>query len=209
VTGLHPIDLQLLRFVAISFYNSLQQMVLIAHSLGGTAHLSPLLRKVRKLGLRTPDALLRLAVVRGCHHYAPADFDHIAEAATAPSHDLLGHEELAVAMISAAQEQDPRLIRCAAQLLGAPETSVETLARLACMERCSPLLAYIARHAIKWDASRSDFWRELLLRIPAGGPQDSEFWPHPSRFVVQSGYQRGGGTPAPLWLRPSPGGGYR
>lgn len=147
-----------------------------------------------------PEALLRLAVARGCHHYAPQDPGSQALMLDDPGTEILGNEELGVAMITAAQRHEPQLIRCAAQLLSATDISAAKLARLAQMERCAPLLAYIARHALKWDVSRRDFWSDLLDRLPPGGPRSSVLWPHPSRFVIQAGYQRGGGAPAPVWL---------
>ena len=115
---------------------------------------------------------------------------------------VLSNEELAVAMITAARKPDPRLIRCAAQLIGAPDVSAPRLARLARMERCVPVLAYIARCAVKWDSVRQEFWSELLKHLPESEPLSSELWPHPSRFMLQAGYQKGGSIPTPVWLRP-------
>jgi hypothetical protein len=121
----------------------------------------------------------------------------------------LSNEELGIAMIAASQEHDPRLIRCAAQLLSAPDISATKLARLARMERCVPILAYIARNALNWDSVRHEFWLDLLQCLPATDRVASELWPHPSRFMIQAGYQRGGGAPAPVWLRPRSLGGSR
>jgi hypothetical protein len=175
-------------------------MVLIAHTFGCTAHLSSLLRKVRSLGFTQADALLRLAAARGCHHYSPPDTfdDDIVD----PGCAVLSNEELGIAMISASQEHDPRLIRCAAQLLSGIDISAAKLARLARMERCEPLLSYIARNAVKWDSVRHDFWSDLLEHLPATECVSSDLWPHPSRFLIQAGYQRGGGVLDPVWLRP-------
>lgn len=44
----------------------------LARRLGTTAHLSPLLMKARRLGLRVPEDLERLAVRRGCRYYEGA-----------------------------------------------------------------------------------------------------------------------------------------
>jgi hypothetical protein len=175
-------------------------MVLIAHTFGCTAHLSPLLRKVRALGFAEADALLCLAGSRGCHHYSPAEQ---ADGETLdPGSAVLSNEELGIAMISGSQEHDPRLIRCAAQLLSGIDISATKLARLARMERCEPLLSYIARNAVKWDSVRRDFWLDLLEHLPRTNRVSSDLWPHPSRFLIQAGYQRGGGVPDPVWLRP-------
>lgn len=182
-------------------------MVLIAHTFGRTAHLSALLRRVRSLGFTQAEALLRLAAARGCHHYSPSDSfdgDNVD-----PGCAVLSNEELGIAMIAASQEHDPRLIRCAAQLLSAPGISATKLARLARMERCVPILAYIARNALNWDSVRHEFWLDLLQCLPATDRVASELWPHPSRFIIQAGYHRGGGAPAPVWLRPRSLGGSR
>lgn len=41
----------------------------LAHKLGTTTHISPLLMKARRLGLRGAEDLCTLAVQRGCRHY--------------------------------------------------------------------------------------------------------------------------------------------
>ena len=171
-----------------------------AHTLGGTPHLSPLLRKAGTLGMADAGDLLHLAVARGCHHYMPPDYP--AAGVPDPGKHHFSDEELGIAMISAAQRTEPRLIRCAAQLLSGPNVDAVKLARLARMERCTPLLAYIARHGLAFDTARRDFWAALLERMPAMPPRTSEFWPHSSRFMLQAGYQRGGGVPPAVWLRP-------
>lgn len=180
-------------------------MATLASHFGGTAHLSPLLRKVKGLGLATPDALLRLAVARGCWHYAPAGFrsDEVQD----PGVDRLSDVELAIAMISGAQEYDPQRMRCAAQLLSGDSLNAREIARLARMERCVPAIAYIARLARELDDARRNFWVEILNHLPPIERVNAlPLWPHPSRFVSLAGYRRGGAHSPPVWLRPhSPG----
>jgi hypothetical protein len=173
-----------------------------ANTYGGTAHLSPLLRKVEKLGFRTPNALLRLAVRRGCTHYALTEDAHDPPAD--PGLAALSNIELGMAMISGAQDFRPQLMRCAAQLFSDPAMEVGKLVRLARMERCVPMVAYIARHARQWDTGREAFWAAVLAALPRPRVMSSSAWPHPSRFMLQAGYQRGGGVPRPVWLRPRP-----
>ena len=173
----------------------------IANICGGTAHRSALLRKAKRLGLATSDSLLRLAVARGCAHYAPADYDRAQ--VNDPGSDRFTDAELGIAMISGAQDYDPQLIRCAAQLLSGPDLGPGTLVRLAKMERCEPVLAYIAAQAKQWDEGRESFWHTLLGMLPRGADLlVSAAWPHPSRFMLQGGYRRGGGVHPALWLRP-------
>ncbi len=178
-------------------------MPVVADTYGGTAHLSPLLRKVGRLGLGTPDALLRVAVQRGCTHYAP--FDSAESVVVDPGVDRLSDSELAIAMISAAQDYHPRYMRCAAQLISGPRVDAASLVRLARMERCVPLLAYIAEQACQWDEGREPFWASVLAGLPSRRTIPSEAWPHPSRFMLQAGYRRGGGPPPKsVWLRSRP-----
>ena len=177
----------------------------VSERLGGTPHLSPLLRKARRLGLASPDSLLALAVKRGCIHYTPPGF--IAAEVIEPGESRLSDVELAVALISGAQEFDPQRIRCAAQLLGSPNVHPEIAARLATMERCEQILAHIAQSALRGDApERAGFWQSLLSRIKSRPAVASGVLPHPSRFMVQSGFTRFHltGPSASVWLKPAP-----
>jgi hypothetical protein len=175
-------------------------MTNVAKTYGGTAHLSSLLRKLKKLGVTTSSDLLRLAAARGCSHYSPTE--GIDSVTVNPDPSQISDSELGIAMISAAQEYDPQLMRCAAQLLSSPEIEAAPLVRLAKMERCMPVLAYIARQASCYDHERTAFWQEVLDLLPVVGTPPPGRWPHPSRFMVLSGYRRGGGTTPPIWLRP-------
>ncbi len=89
-------------------------MPTVAKQLGQAPHLSPLLRRLRKMGLAEPEDLRRLAVARGCTHYRrPDDINPLVDPGSAQVSNL----ELAIAMVTAAQSFDPVLVRCAAQLL--------------------------------------------------------------------------------------------
>ena len=117
-------------------------MKTVAEQLGQTPHLSPLLRKLRAVGLVGPDDLRRLAVARGCTHYRQPDdigksFD--------PRTEQVSDVELAIAMVSGAQSFDPVLVRCAAQLLSGIDVSVELIARLAAQERAVPVITDAVR----------------------------------------------------------------
>lgn len=176
----------------------------VAARLGETPHLSPLLRKTWRLGLRTPDQLLRLAVKRGCAHYTPPDFD--PSAVQDAGRERLPDAELAIALISAAQEYDSQRVRCAAQLLGSPFVSPEVVSRLARMERCEAILAYIAYAALRTDiAERHAHWDRMLERIHPRRKVPAGCLPHPSRFTVQTGVTgpKQSGGPRMVWLRPA------
>ena len=174
----------------------------LAQMLGGTPHLSPLLHKARRLGLATPEDLLRLAVRRGCTHYMPPDYTPAA--VTEPGRERLSDLELAIALCSAAQAYEPRLVRCATQLLGAPGIEPRPLARLARMERCAPVVRHIAEAACVHDEGRQAFWRDVLAHLPSSRPVPPGVLPHASRFMLQTGlgdplHPR---QPRAIWLRP-------
>jgi hypothetical protein len=174
----------------------------LAEHLGSTPHLSPLLRKARRLGLSTPEDLLWLAVHRGCTHYMPPDYD--ADRVREPGRGRLSDLELAIALCSGAQQYNPVLVRCAAQLLGADGVSAAALARLARMERCETVIRHIAGAAEQVDAGRETFWREVLQQLPVGPAPRAGVLPHSSRFMVQTGITgpKRAASPRRVWLRP-------
>ena len=177
----------------------------VAEQLGQTPHLSPLLRKLRAVGLVAPDDLRRLAVARGCGHYQrPDDQDRPLDPRTAQVPNL----ELAIAMVTAAQSFDPVLVRCAAQLLSGDDISVEAIVRLAVQERAVQVILYIAKAGLEMDLIGQDKWRHLLDELPAAPEVSEGRLPHRTRFVSQSGVSRVNGllqrTSRSVWLRPEP-----
>jgi len=174
----------------------------LAEHLGSTPHLSPLLHKLRRLGLSAPDGLLRLAVRRGCTHYAPPDYDTVPT--HEPGRERLSDLELAIALCSAAQQYNPVLVRCAAQLLGADGISAAALVRLARMERCESVIRHIAQAGAKADVGRELFWHEVLSQLPARDTPRAGVLPHSSRFMVQAGLTgpKRAGAARQIWLRP-------
>ena len=172
----------------------------IARILGTTPHLSPLLRKTRRFGYRLPDDLLRLAALRGCTHYLAADGSE--EQFYDCGHDCLSNAELAIALVSAGAEGDARHIRVAAQLLGAADVRVDEVSRLARLERCVPIVRYIAEAGARNDSDDPDFWRSLLEALPESSFQAEGRMPHSSRFMSQPGWTPSSRTPrAASWLR--------
>lgn len=174
----------------------------LAEHLGSTPHLSPLLHKARRLGFPTGDSLVRLAVRRGCTHYAPPDYDP-AQVAD-PGEAQFSNLELAVALCSAAQKYDPRLLRCAAQMLGADDVDARALVRAARMERCEAVVRHIALAGVEADSERASFWREVAAGLPVWPPPPAGVLPHPSRFLLQSGVvgpRRARGARS-VWLKP-------
>jgi len=158
----------------------------LAHLLGSTPHVSPLLRKAWRLGYTEADHLLKLAVARGCRHYFSPDFERMDVQDCGK--ESFSNEELAVALVSGSLEGDARHIRVAAQMLGAPGVSVAKVARLARMERCVSMIRYIAEAGVREDPDDPSFWGALLEKLPASPPIPEGRMPHPSRFMSQPGW---------------------
>ena len=159
---------------------------------------SPLLERVRKLGLSLPLDLERLAVMRGCDYY---------ERDLGPRHTPLGevpltNTELAIALIIPALRPTAREIRLAAALLGAPDVRAEDLAALAVEENCADVVRYIAQSARRFEAENS-FWQALLDRLPNVKIEANRL-PHPTRFVEMTGIDRGKVGMFTRWIRPRP-----
>lgn len=162
-------------------------MATLAQELGETSHCSVLLRSARRVGLNSTTDFIRLAVARGCRHYAPSfppsEFD--------PGVASISNEDLVSLLLLGSNEFEPIAIRCAAQLAG--RCDVDRLASAAKRERVSRPLAYIARAGCTHDLSHKKFWDELLNRLGEQPPITDGILPHWSRFVSQTGVTRSGG----------------
>lgn len=171
----------------------------LARKLGTTTHLSPLLMKARRLGLRVPEDLRTLAVQRGCRHYWQGD----EPAGELVPVEAFSNEELAVALLSIAQVYDPFSIRCGAAMLGAEGNDPHVLARLAVWERSEMVVAYVAECGRKYEPDNA-FWTELLALLPTVTKPKDGVMPHPTRFVAMNGYVRGVGRKMTAeWQRPA------
>lgn len=170
----------------------------LAHRLGTTAHVSPLLMKARRLGLRVPEDLCTLAVQRGCRHYWQGN---------EPPKELLTQEqfsnaELALALLTVAGRYDPHAIRCGAAMLGAEGNDPVDLARLTLWERSETVVRYVTECGLHFEPENS-FWRELLSLLPLVAAPKTGVLPHPTRFVAMNGYERGVGKKITTeWQRP-------
>ena len=168
----------------------------LAQKLGTTTHLSPLLRKARRLGLDAV-GLERLAVRRGCDYYSGGE----EISPTSVSESQFSNEELAVALLNPALRYDPQTLRLGAAMLGAEGNSAETIARLARMERCEAMVRYVAEAGRRFEP-HNPFWSVLLSLIPSGPPPKSSVVPHPTRFVAMTGITRRGAETVTEWIRP-------
>jgi hypothetical protein len=174
------------------------QSVTLAHKLGTTAHVSPLLLKAKRLGLSGTKELCTLAVQRGCRHYSRGD----EPAAELVPNSKLSNAELAVALLTIAAAYDPHRIRCGAAMLSAVGNPPEELARLAKWERSEAVVHYIAQCGSSFEP-QNPFWTQLLALLPQCPTPKEGVFPHPTRFITMSGYQRGRGKHLTSeWQRP-------
>ena len=174
------------------------QQETLAHKLGTTTHVSALLMKARRLGLRTPRDLHNLAVQRGCQHYRQGD----EPAGELAPETAFTNEELAIALLTISQPYEPHTIRCGAAMLGAEGNDPKTLARLTIWERSEAVVAYIAGCGRKFEPGNS-FWPDLLSLLPITPSPKDGVMPHPTRFVAMNGFERRIGKKLSIeWQRP-------
>ena len=175
----------------------------LARKLMLAPHLSLLQRKARRLGLQKPEDWVALAVERGCYHYDSGERPR----PVLPSE--FSNEELAALLLSVANPYRPLLIRVAAQLLSAPDTDLRSLIRLCRNENALGPLAWIGEAGGQTEPD-NPFWVELnrLIRQSTRRKIDLPVavLPHPSRFRIESGFQRFAvkKTVEKRWLRPIP-----
>ena len=178
----------------------------LAHRMGTSAHLSPLLRKAHRLGLRDARDLEQLALDRGLRYFgSPAQQDHGAQNLRAMSAEKalsLTNEELAIALINPAAPYSLNRIRMAAAIIAGEGISASRILRLARMERCETVVGHIAMSGAKVEPD-NPLWRFLLKNLPEGTPPNPDVLPHISRFVAMSGITRYGKQNSMQWIRPS------
>ncbi|MES2995312.1 MAG: hypothetical protein V4733_00715 [Verrucomicrobiota bacterium] len=172
-------------------------MITLAEKLGETTPSSLLVRKAVRLGINDHTLAIRLAVQRGCRHYATPGVSSIED----PGHDRFSDEELTILLLSGQNPYDPTAIRCAAQLARSPHVSPTRLALLAERFKTRRVLAHIARAGSRHDPEGATFWLTLLSSLSSSPERAEPDLPHWSRFVSMPGIQRHG--PAPVrWLTP-------
>jgi len=174
-------------------------MITLARKLGTTEHLSPLMRKARKLGLASPGDLQALAVRRGCDYYRGSGAPSAAEV----SPERFSDEELALALLHPSQPWDPQTLRLGAAMLGAAGNEPARLARLARMERSEPILRQIAEAGRRFEPG-NPFWTELLALLSSSSLPADGVLPHPTRYVGMTGITRRGRETVSEWIRPHP-----
>ena len=181
----------------------------LAQRLGTTPHLSPLLMKARRLGLRTPEDHERLAVRRGLRYYSqPGEIDRLKEEPTDypvgrkdfPL-DVFSNEELSIALLSLSWPFSQNRLRMGAAMLAAAGVSSERLVHLARQERCESVLCHIARCGQKVEPEQS-FWPALVDALSEAKTYPPDVLPHLTRFVAMTGFTRRGKETVMQWIRP-------
>jgi len=170
----------------------------LALRLGTTTHLSPLLRKARRLGLDA-QGLERLALQRGCDYYRKHD-EPLPPATV--SEGQFSNAELAIALLNPALRYQPQTLRLGAAMLGAPRLDPLEIADLSKWERCEAIVRYVAAAGNRFEPHNS-FWKDLLGLLPAGPPPKSSVVPHPTRFVAMTGITRHAVKTLTEWIRPA------
>lgn len=163
------------------------QMATVSQELGEISHCSALLRGARLAGFYTPADFVRLAVARGCRHYAPA----FAPLDDDPGIAVISNEELVALLLLGSNEYEPFAIRCAAQLAGSCDA--ELLALAATRERVERVLVHIAKLGVIYDPPHKSHWSKVIELLGEQMPIADGIMPHWSRFVSQTGVTRSGG----------------
>jgi hypothetical protein len=169
----------------------------LARKLGMTEHISPLMRKVERLGLEA-ESLEVLAIQRGCDYYASEKpRPHISV-----DENLLSNVELALALLHPSLRYNSQTIRLGAAMLGAEANDPDEIAHIAAMERSEAIVRYVAECGKKFEPG-NPFWDRLLENLPTLPPPKSSVVPHPTRFVAMTGFTRRGPEIVTEWIRPS------
>ena len=155
-------------------------MVSLAQKLGETQHISPLQKKMERLGFSCLEDLKALGVLRGCRHYKESE-KHISD----PGREFVSDEELGIALLLGCQDYDPRAIRIGVQLISR-STDPGYLYFLCKKERCVSMLSYVVQCAKKIE-TMNPFWQVLDDLIKKTFLPGEGVLPHCSRFVKQTG----------------------
>ena len=178
----------------------------LAYRMGTSAHLSPLLRKVHRLGYTDARDLESLAIQRGLRYFGslPKNEEPIAKhhSSSMENSSSLSNEELAIALINPSTPYSLNRIRMAAALIAGEGISPALIIRLAKMERCAPIVKHIAQCGSIVEPA-NPLWSALADQLPDSPPLKPDVLPHLSRFVAMSGISRHGKQQSMQWIRPT------
>lgn len=179
----------------------------LAKRMGTTHHLSPLLMKANRIGLKSPEDLEKLAIHRGLRYYDPhgdsmADSHARAESSDSTGEHAFSNEELALALLSPAAPYSQQRLRMSAAMIAAEGNKPETIALLARRERSEPIIRHIACCGVTAEP-QNPFWGTLLQMLPQSPAPAKDVLPHLTRFVAMTGLSRTGKGPFMKWIRPT------
>ena len=172
----------------------------LARRMGTTAHISPLLMKAKRIGLKKPEDLEELAVQRGLRYYDSYHEKNLPTKDT--SQDTLSNEELALVLISLETPYSPQRLRMSAAMIAAEDNKPETIALLAKRERSESIVRHIAQCGSETEPN-NPFWKKLLSQLPPSAAPATDVLPHLTRFVAMTGLTRAGKGNRMQWIRPT------
>ena len=144
----------------------------------------------------TRNELLRVAIARGCRHYAsllPAD--------TSPK-DLLDlpHEVLGVALLRGEPDAETfQAIRVGAMVLSDLDNDPQRIREAAAHFGVTGRVIHLARLGLAAD-HHTEFWSAILKALPSGA-EEASFLPGVSRLASASPLTGLGRPPSCVWLR--------
>lgn len=144
----------------------------------------------------TRDQLLRIAVARGCRHYAPL----LPPGALPADAAGLPHEVLGTALLRGPTDANTfQAIRCGAMVLSDLDNSPQRIIEASEQFGVTHRLAHLARLGLAADR-HPEFWAAILSPLPPG-PDEELFLPGISRLVSETRLAAPGQSPARVWLR--------
>ena len=142
------------------------------------------------------NALLRIAVARGCRHYAPL----LPPEATPGNVPDLPHEVLGAALLRGASDAATfQAIRCGAMILSDLGNSPERLGEAGEQFGVTCRIAHLARLGLLAD-QHPGFWTAVQNALPPSADGDP-FLPGVSRLTSETRMAGPGQKPSRVWLR--------
>jgi len=163
--------------------------------------------KARRIGLKQPEDLEKLAVRRGLRYYdsygdSTTVDSMVDEVPRTTGNRSFSNEELSLALLSPAAPYSLQRLRMGAAMLAAEGNRPEHIARLARRERSEAIIWHIARCGLQTEPE-NPFWTSLLGNLPNIPPIPSDALPHLTRFVAMTGLNRTGKGSFMQWIRPT------
>lgn len=142
------------------------------------------------------DQLFRIAVARGCRHYAP----FLPPGIEASDDPEIPHEALGAALLCGPTDAATfQAIRCGAMVLSDLNNSPQLIADISEQLGVAHRTAHIARLGLAAD-THPDFWQQVLQKLPYV-MTEADFLPGISRFTSEMRGPDWRSPPIHVWLR--------